>query len=166
MHAIFTRTSIRKFENKPVEARKVEKLLRAAMVAPSAGDQRPWEFYVVEDPKILAQLALCSPYAGCTKNAPMAFVACSRKEAYFPENVQMDMSAAVENLLLEAVELGLGAVWLGIAPLEDRMAATAKAIALPESLEAFAIIPCGYPVAIEPQEDRFEEARVHYIPAK
>lgn len=166
MNAIFTRTSIRKFENKPVEAEKIEKLLRAAMAAPSAGDQRPWEFYVVEDPEVLAQLALCSPYAGCTKHAPMAFVACSRKEAYFPENIPMDMSAAVENLLLEAVELGLGAVWLGIAPLEDRMTAAAKVLGLPDPLEAFAVIPCGYPVGTAPQEDRFEEARVHYIPKK
>ena len=166
MNAIFTRTSIRKFENKPVEARKVEKMLRAAMAAPSAGDQRPWEFYVVEDRDVLEKLAKCSPYAGCTAHAPMAFVACARKEAYFPENIPMDMSAAVENLLLEAVELGLGAVWLGIAPLEDRMAAAAKAIDLPEVLDVFAVIPCGYPTKVEPQEDHFEEARVHYIPAK
>ena len=166
MNAIFTRTSVRSFENKPVETEKVEKMLRAAMAAPSAGDQRPWEFYVVEDREALAKLAACSPYAGCTKNAPMAFVACSRKQARFPENIQMDMSAAVENLLLEAVELGLGAVWLGIAPLEDRMTAVAKVLDLPESLDAFAVIPCGYPAKTEPQEDRFEEARVHYISAK
>ena len=166
MNAIFARTSIRAFENKPVEAEKVEKMLRAAMAAPSAGNQRPWEFYVVEDPATLAQLAACSPYAGCTKNAPMAFVACARKQAWFPENIPMDMSAAVENLLLEAVELGLGAVWLGIAPLEDRMTAAAQALNLPDSLEVFAVIPSGYPTKTIPQEDRFEETRVHYIPAK
>ena len=69
----------------------------------------------------LKELAQTSPYAGCTANAPMAFVACYRKECRMPEYAPIDLSASVENLLLEADELGLGAVWLGIASLRDRM---------------------------------------------
>lgn len=163
MNAIFKRTSVRNFTSQPVEKEKIEKMLRAAMAAPSAGDQRPWEFYVVTDKEVLDKLAACSPYAGCTKKAPMAFVACSRKEMMFPENADMDLSAAVENILLEAVELDLGAVWLGIAPLEDRMAAVKDVLNMPESLTPFAIVPCGYPVNVAEQEDRYEEARVHYL---
>ena len=105
MNAIFHRTSIRKYKDQPVEQAKIEKMLRAAMAAPSAGDQRPWGNYVVTNKEVLAKLAASSPYAGCTQNAPMAFVACYREDIIFPEYAQIDMSASVENLLLEADEL-------------------------------------------------------------
>lgn len=163
MNAIFHRTSIRKYKDQPVEQAKIEKMLRAAMAAPSAGDQRPWEYYVVTDKEVLAKLAASSPYAGCTQNAPMAFVACYREDIIFPEYAQIDMSASVENLLLEADELELGAVWLGIVPIEERMTEVEKILSMPEGLHAFAIIPCGYPVVVNAQEDRYEEARVHFI---
>ena len=93
----------------------------------------------------LKELAQTSPYAGCTANAPMAFVACYRKECRMPEYAPIDLSASVENLLLEADELGLGAVWLGIAPLKERMEAVRNVLQIPKSLVAFAIISCGYP---------------------
>ena len=104
----------------------------------------------------LKELAQTSPYAGCTANAPMAFVACYRKECRMPEYAPIDLSASVENLLLGADELGLGAVWLGIAPLRD-------VISIPEELEAFAIIPCGYPVQIKNQQNHYEKERVHFV---
>ena len=75
----------------------------------------------------------------------------------------IDMSAAVENLLLEADALGLGAVWMGISPDQGRMEAVAKALNLPEKLHAFALVPCGYPAEERPQEDRYDPARVHYV---
>ncbi len=80
-----------------------------------------------------------------------------------PEYAQIDVSAAIENLLLEADGLGLGAVWLGIAPLTERMDAVRDVLQIPEELDAFAIVPCGYPAQERVQQDRFEEARVHYI---
>ena len=64
------------------------------------------------------------------------------------------MSASVENLLLEANALDLGAVWLGIAPLNERMEAVRNVLDIPEDLDAFAIIPCGYPESFHPQQDR------------
>ena len=108
-------------------------------------------------------IMLTSPYAGCTANAPMAFVACYRKECRMPEYAPIDLSASVENLLLEADELGLGAVWLGIAPLRDRMDKVREVISIPEELEAFAIIPCGYPVQIKNQQNHYEKERVHFV---
>ena len=78
-------------------------------------------------------------------------------------NGMVDMSASVENLLLEADELGLGAVWMGIAPGTDRMETVRKILNLPENLNAFAIVPCGYPAEERKQQDRYEESRVHYI---
>lgn len=163
MKEIFHRTSIRRYMDTPVEAAKVEKMLRAAMAAPSAGNQQPWEFYVVTNKEVLAQLAASSPYAGCTAAAPMAFVACYQNNCAMPEYAEIDISAAVENLLLEADSLELGGVWLGIAPLKERMDAVKEILALPDYLSAFAIIPCGYPVNVGPQQNRYEETRVHYV---
>ena len=104
----------------------------------------------------LKELAQTSPYAGCTANAPMAFVACYRKECRMPEYAPIDLSASVENLLLEADELGLGAVWLGIASLRDRMDKVREVISIP-------IIPCGYPIQIKNQQNRYEKERVHFV---
>lgn len=164
MNAIFSRISVREFLPKPVEPEKLERLLRAAMAAPSAGNQQGWAFYVVKNPAVIAQLAECSPYAGCAKNAPVCIVPCTRKSgARHGEYLEIDCSAATENLLLEAVELGLGAVWLGIAPLKERMDAARRVLDLPEDLEAFAFIPVGYPASAHPQQDRYDAGRVHII---
>lgn len=163
MNAIFHRTSIRRYTGQPVEPEKVEALLRAAMAAPSAGNQQPWEYYVVTDPARREALAACSPYARPVRSAPLALVACCRKEIPMPEYAQIDVSASVENLLLEADTLGLGAVWLGIAPLEERMRQAAAVLELPAHLEVFAIIACGYPAEEKPQQDRYDAARVHYV---
>ena len=111
----------------------------------------------------LKELAQTSPYAGCTASAPLAFVACYRTACKMPEYAQIDMSASVENLLLEADSLGLGAVWLGIAPLKERMEAVRNVLRIPQNLVAFAIIPCGYPDMVHSQQDRFDSKRVHYI---
>ncbi len=163
MDTVFTRTSVRNYTEQAVEPEKIEKLLRAAFAAPSAGNQQPWEYYVVTDPDKLTALAGTSPYAGCVKKAPLALVPCYRKEGLkFPEYAQIDMSASAENVLLEAEEQGLGAVWLGIAPLQERMDAVKEVLDIGEDLEAFAIIPCGYPAKKKEQQDRFNPDRVHY----
>lgn len=166
MKAIFERVSIRQFTEAPVEEEKVERLLRAAMAAPSAGNQQPWEFYIVDDHQTLEALAECSPYSGCAKNAPMAIVPCYRTQGLrFEECVDLDMSAVTQNILLEAVELGLGAVWLCVAPVEDRMANVKRALSLPDGIEAFSIIPCGYPAEERAAADRFDESRIHRVEA-
>lgn len=163
MNNIFHRTSIRKYLEQNVENEKITEILRAAMAAPSAGNQQPWEFYVVRNKEKLQKLSLTSPYAGCTANAPVAFVACYQKNCQMPEYAQMDLSAAVENLLLKVNELELGAVWLGVAPLQERMDAVRNVLGTPEYLELFAIIPCGYPAEEREQQDRFDETRIHYV---
>lgn len=146
MNSIFKRASVRSYKNTQVEDSKLELLIRAAMAAPSAGNQQPWEFYVVKDKDVLRQLSAATPYAGCAKNAPAAIIPCYRKEGLrFSEYAQIDMSICCENILLEATELGLGAVWLGIAPIEERMKAVEEILHIPQNLAAFAIIPVGYP---------------------
>ena len=163
MDAIFHRTSIRKYQETPVEAEKIETLLRAAMAAPSACNQQPWEFYVVRNKEKIKELSEASPYAGCAKGAPVVFVPCYRKNCQVPMYAEIDLSAAVENLLLEADSLGLGAVWMGIAPQKDRMVDVRKGLDIPGELEPFALVPCGYPAQERTQEDRYEVERVHYV---
>lgn len=163
MNTIFTRRSVRNYQDKQVEDEKIEMLLKAAMAAPSAGNQQPWEFYVVTDKEKLEQLSKCSPYAGCAKDAPMAIVSCYRKDIWMPAYADIDMSACTENILLEAVELGLGAVWLGIAPLTDRMEQVRGILDIPLHLDVFAVIPCGYPLKEGTQQDRYDESRIHYV---
>ncbi len=163
MNSIFHRISVRKYKDTPVEQEKIEQMLKAAMAAPSACNQQPWEFYVVTDKNVIGQLSESSPYAKCAKGAPLVFVPCYRSEGIAPEYFNIDMSAAVENLLLEADDLGLGAVWMGISPDETRMNAVRNVLNIPEHLHAFALVPCGYPAEEREQENRYDESRVHYI---
>ena len=163
MNSIFHRVSIRKYQEKKIEQEKVEQLLRAAMAAPSACNQQPWEFYVVTNKNVIEKLSKTSPYAGCAKDAPLVFVPCYRKDGIAPDYFEIDLSAAVENLLLQADALGLGAVWMGIAPDAGRMNAVREVLDIPQTLEPFALVPCGYPAEERPQENRYDESRVHYV---
>lgn len=162
MSAIFERTSIRKYQNKEVEAEKIDKILRAAMAAPSAANQQPWEFYVVKKKETLAALAEKSPYGGCIRDAALAIVPVYRKNLMMPEFAEIDMSAATQNILLEVTELGLGAVWIGVAPLADRMDSVRQILNVPEHLNPYAIIPIGYPVGDAQPKDRYDVERVHF----
>lgn len=156
------RRSIRSYENRPVEKEKVEKLLRAAMQAPSAANQQPWEFIVVEDQETLQKLSNAHIYAGPIKNAPLGIIVLlNEKHLRFKQYWQQDLAAATENILLAAVELGLGAVWMGIAPEEGRMAFMREFFSLPQGIEAFAMLAIGHSSGNK-FEDRFDATRIHY----
>ena len=164
MNAIFTRTSTRQFEPRPVDSKYIIKMLRAAMAAPSACNQQPWEFWVIDDKDIIARLSLVSPFAGPVKNAPEVIVPCYHTEGLAaPMMAEIDMAMATQNILLEAEELGLGAVMIGIAPIQERMNAVAEILRLPDGIKPFTIIPVGHPVNKRPQEDRYEPAKIHTI---
>ena len=96
MNHIFTRVSIRKYQNRPVEKEKTLAILRAAMQAPSAANQQPWEFFVVTNKEKLLALSKVHPYSGMVKNAPVAIVAAYRKECALPDYAQIDLSIAME----------------------------------------------------------------------
>lgn len=164
MDAIFSRVSTRQFEDKPVERGLLIKILRAAMASPSAVNQQPWDFWLVEDREIITKLSQVTPYTTPAKNAPAVIVPCYRtNDLAVPEMVQIDMAIATENILLEAEALGLGAVMLGIAPFEDRMKEVEAILNVPENFRAFTIIPVGYPKNKHAQEDRYEPSKVHVI---
>ena len=163
MNSIFHRTSVRQFEDREVEKEKIDKLLHAAMQAPTAGNQQTWEFYVIRDKEILKKLAQSSPYAGCAANAPMAIVVTYRDGGRFPDYNDIDCAIATQNIWLEADELGLGTVMLGIAPLKERMEAVHEVLKLSDDEHAFTILPIGYPVKVNPQENRYNEEKIHYV---
>lgn len=164
MEIIKIRRSIRKYQNKPVERDKIEQLLRAAMQAPSAANQRPWEFIVVQDKETLKRLSGISPYSKMTADAPLALVLLGNREKFKrPDMWQQDMGAAAQNILLEAVELELGSVWLGIAPVEARMKYIKEMFQLNDSLQPFCVIAIGYPREEENVFiDRYDPSAVHY----
>ncbi len=163
MNSIFHRTSVRNFSERPVEQEKITRILQAAMAAPSAGNQQPWEFYVVKNKQVLEKLSESSPYADSLKRASVAIVACYRKEIKYPEYAEIDLSCSVQNIMLEADELELGSVWLGIAPIKARMNHVRLILDVPLNLEVFAIIPFGYPLKEAKQKNRFDESRIHYF---
>jgi nitroreductase len=131
LEAIKTRRSIRKFKPQPVSRQMVKELLEAAMFAPSAGNEQPWQFIVVDERKILDDV----PGIG---------------------------SAAVQNLLLAAHALGLGAVWASVYPLKDRVEGFRRLFSLPEGITPFALVPLGYPDQKPGLQERYREERVHY----
>lgn len=165
MEAIFNRRSVRKYTNQTVEEEKIIKLLKAAMQAPSAGNQQPWEFIVVRKKDTLKELSVTSPFAKFVEDAAIAIVLLSNEERLkYPENWQQDMGAAAENILIEATDLGLGAVWLGVAPFEDRENHIEDIFQLSENLKPYCLIALGYPMEGSENKfiDRYDEKRVHF----
>lgn len=162
LEAIHGRRSIRRYTAQPVSEEMVEKMLRAAMAAPSAGNQQPWQFVVIDDRKILDAIPQFHPYSAMLKEAPLAIVVCGdeRQERYKGYWVQ-DCSAATQNLLLAAHDLGLGAVWLGVYPIMDRVAKTQELLGLPPHVIPLAIVSIGHPAEKKGPEDRFQASRIH-----
>ena len=163
MNEIFHRTSVRKYLNKPIEKEKLELILKAAMAAPSAKNQQPWEFYLVTDREKIVELSKTSPYAAFTKDAAAMVVPCYKVNCAVPEYAQIDLSIATTNILLEVDSLGLGACWIGTCPQEERMSAVEKALDIPKELRAFSIVAIGYPAEEKKQQDRFDKSRIHYV---
>ena len=164
MDSIFHRTSIRKFKDKQVEKDKIIQILKAGMQAPSAANQQPWEFYVVTDKDKIDRLSKVQKYAGCAAGAPVVIVPVYKKDGLiFSEYAQIDMAIAQENMWLETDSIGLGGVWLGIAPDKERMDAVREILELPDEYEPFSLFPLGYPAEERSQQDRFDESRIHYM---
>ena len=163
MEEIFSRVSVREYLTKPVEKEKVEAMMRAAMAAPSACNQQPWEFVVVTDPAIIKNLGETTPYTNPALSAPLVIVPLTKTQGLrAPDFWQQDLAAAVENLLLEAVELDLGAVWMGIAPVEERMDKVAGILGVPQDIRPFCLISVGYPDGPVTPKEKYDPARVHY----
>lgn len=162
LEAIRTRRSVRKFTPQPVSEDLLEALLRAAMSAPSAGNQQPWHFIVVDDRATLDRIPTFSPYAAMCRQAPLGILVCGDTTLEkHPGYWIQDCSAATQNLLLAAHALGLGAVWTGIHPREERIRGFRELFALPDTIMPLAFVVIGYPAEHPVPQDRFRPERIH-----
>lgn len=162
LDVILGRRSIRLYTAEPVTRDEITELLRAAMAAPSAGNEQPWHFVVITDRSLLEAIPALSPYAGMAKRAPAAILACGDPSLEkYPGYWVQDLSAAVENLLLAAHARGLGAVWCGIYPLEERVEAFRRLLDIPSDIIPFALVSLGRPAEEKPPAERYQPGRVH-----
>lgn len=164
METIFNRRSVRSFKDTLIEDEKVDKLLRAAMQAPSATNQQPWEFIVINDNNIINELVNFSLYATPLKTATLAIVVLGKDDVRAPKFIDQDLGACTQNLLLEAAHLGLGAVWMGISRGDEREAFVTNLLNIPHNIKPFAVIALGYPKDDNANHfvDRFDASRIHY----
>lgn len=160
---IKNRRSIRTFKNQPVEADKIKEVIKAGMQAPSAMNQQPWEVVVVDDQNILNKLSETTPYTKLLANAPIGIVLLMEKERLKAKGYEpQDMSACCENMLLEAVNQQLGAVWMGVYPHQDRCEYIADLLDIPNNLVVFNLIALGYSEEENKYVDRYNDLKVHH----
>jgi nitroreductase len=162
---IFGRRSIRVYSDAPVSEAAVQKLLEAAMAAPSAAAKDPWRFVVIRHRETLAEIAAALPNGQMIATAGLGIAVCGELPAAHDQQLSyllQDCSAAVENLLLCAHILGLGACWLGVHPREQRVAALKQILALPPSVIPVACIAIGSPGETKEPRTRFNSGYVHF----
>jgi nitroreductase len=164
LETIFHRRSVRKYTDQPVELEKLDLLLKAGMAAPSAMNCRPWEFIVVTDPEKLAQFRKRLIFGD--RNAPAAIVVCGNPSLSSNPAARLfwvqDCSAAAENMLIAAVGLGLGTVWIGVHPVAGFVKTVREIMALPKKVTPLCIIYVGYPESEKPARTQYDEQRIHW----
>lgn len=163
LQALFSRRSIRKYSRAAVSAESLRDILEAAMSSPSAGNQQPWHFVIIDERHILDQIPSLHPHSMMCREAPVAILVCGDPtlEKHVGYWVQ-DCAAATENLLLAVHAKGLGGVWVGVYPREDRVIGLRRLLAIPEHIIPFALVPLGHPSEQKPpRPDRYHEARIH-----
>ncbi len=162
IQAIMTRRSVRRFAPDAVTREQLEVVLRAAMAAPSAGNERPWRFVVVRDPDVLVRLSKATPFAKPLAHAPVGLVVCAdRVGLKYPGFWRVDCAAAIENALLAAHATGLGGVWIGVHPIGPFVRSVRRAVGVPRHVVPMSMVALGRPVEPPPAVDRFELRFIH-----
>jgi nitroreductase len=157
---IFARRSIREYTTEQVKESAVKAMLEAAMAAPSASNRKPWHFIVVTDRQTLDKLAQAHPYGKMLLGAPLCVAVCG-DSTISPRFWVQDCSAATENLLLATAALGLGAVWLGVYPREDRIGPIRKVLRIPDNIVPLNLVPIGHTAEEKEPRTQYDERRVH-----
>jgi len=160
----YARRSIRKYQEKNVEKEKIELLLKAAMAAPTAMNSKPWEFVVITEPENLEKIRSSLMFGKF--NAPAAIVVCGNTSKFKRPMAEkfwvQDCSAATQNILLAAVELGLGTVWCGVHPVHVFTKRVSEILMLPPHIKPLNVIYVGYPAEEKPPRTQYDENRVHW----
>ena len=161
---IFSRRSIREYENKEVPDEMIQDLLEAAMAAPSAVAKDPWHFIILKERTTLDRMADVLPSGQMLRQATAAFVICGDiKQANLQHESYMlqDLSAATENILIAANAMGLGTCWLGVHPRPERLEGIIKLFNLPDHIIPMCGIAIGWPKDPPHARTRFNPERVH-----
>ena len=166
LDALMGRRSIRAYTGQHVTDEQVETLLRAAMAAPSACNQQPWEYVVARNRETLSAVPSFHPFSSMLPNASCGiFVCCNAAALANPKCAPFwvqDCSAATQNILLAAHAMGLGAVWLGAYPNQEICTRIAQLLSLPEGITAFSMVAVGVPAEHKAPSQRFDPRRVHH----
>lgn len=160
MSLLMKRQSVRHYTKQAISEEAITLMLEAAMQAPSANNQQPWEFIIVDDRTLLDRLSKASRGAWMLAEAPLAIIVVMKEEGKSPQMRPQDCAAAVENILLSAVEQQLGAVWIGVYPLEERMTYINDILHISKGT-AFAQIAIGHPAQTRPITKRYDASRVY-----
>lgn len=163
---IMTRTSVRSYTDQEVDDAQIETILRAAMAAPTARNVQPWEFVVIKDKESMKALAEKLPYSKMLADAPLAIAVCGNMQRAIEGEGRgywiQDCSAATENLLLAAHALGLGAVWTGVYPVQERVGLVSEALNLPSYIIPLGVMVIGYPDGQNQPKDKWDPEKIHY----
>jgi nitroreductase len=161
MEAIYRRRSIRKYTKEPVSEEALREFIRAGMAAPSAGNQQPWHFIIIDMRDLLDAIADIHPYAQMLRQAHTAILVCGDLDLEQHEGFWVqDCSAATENILLEIADRGFGGVWLGVYPRNDRVQGIRKLLEIPERVVPFSLIAVGHPAEQKEPKREFLEERL------
>jgi nitroreductase len=162
LKAILTRRSIRKYINKNIPEEYFEIMLKAAMHAPTARNRQPWHFIIITDRKILKKIADINSSWRMLNEAACAIVICGDRNLEETDSfIIQDCSAATQNILLAAHDLGLGGVWLGVHPREDRLNPIIEILHIPDHILAVSMVSIGKPDETREQPDRYNVERIH-----
>lgn len=164
---ILSRKSVRSFTDAAVSREQLDTLVRAAMAAPTGRDMRPWQFVVLDDHGVIERLSDAMPRAKMLEECAAVIVVCGDMSVTDQDgkpsvNWTFDCSAATENCLLMAEAMGLGAVWVGVWPYDDRVAAVKETLRLPEHIQPLNLIPVGYPKGDPQPKDKYDAERIHF----
>jgi nitroreductase len=161
--AILTRRSIRKYKNKEIPRDISDKILKAAMYAPSAFNNQPWQYIVTDKREIIDEEQKIIPHAEMLQQAVLTILICGDKN--LEQNIDLivlNCAAATQNALLAAHDLGLGAVWISAYPVKENMNGLKNLFKLPENIIPISILSIGYPDEEVTSEERYKPERIHY----
>ena len=171
MEGLLTRRSVRKYQDKPIDKDTIREIIKAAQYSPTAHNRQPWEFLVVDDREILANLRHIQRWTSFAKDAACVVFVCGDIDKSFNRNkddekwscIDVDCAIATENLMLAAWAKGIGSCYCGAAPMQKVVDALKEHLNLPDNIRPFAIVPMGYPAETPKQpEDRYNPDKIHW----
>lgn len=162
---IHSRKSVRHFTGAPVSKADLEKIVKAGMAAPTAGNKQPWSFIVITERKTLDDLAAGLMNARMLSKAGAAIVVCTEQEkanGKLRDLAITDAALAGQNILLAVEALGLGGVWTAANPYEDRVKVVKSVLKIPADVIPLNVIAIGYPAGEDQPKNKYKKENVHW----